>query len=121
MTWLQWFLLVLALHLPVLGLLYVLWIQHERGDIWRFDPGWRRHFWWIWKGFHLFGIVGFIPDVLANYITLAAAFYHWPGRAFTFSKHLLPLSRLTGWRGTVANMVADVLDDLAPSGDHIHR
>jgi hypothetical protein len=97
----------LLLHLPILGLLYVFWIQHERG-------GW-------WKLCHVFGAIGFLPDVLANYTTLALIFYRWPGRAFTFSKHLLPLSRLPDWRGSAANIVADVLDDLAPSGDHIHR
>lgn len=98
--------LYLGLHLPALGLCYWLWIQHERG-------GW-------WRLCHVFGIIGFIPDVVANYTTLALIF-GWPGRAFTFSKHLKPLSRLPGLRGVVANIVADVLDDLAPSGNHIHR
>lgn len=102
-----WVGLYLVLHLPALGLLYFLWIQHERG-------GW-------WKLCHVFGILGFLPDVLANYTTLALTFWHWPGRAFTFSKHLAPLSRLDGRRGILANMVADVLDSLAPSGKHIQR
>lgn len=106
MNWLHYSLLIFALHLPVLFLLYAAWIQHERG-------GW-------WKLCHVFGAIGFIPDVVANYTTLALIF-GWPGRAFTFSKHLLPLSKLDGWRGRVANMVADVLDRIAPSGDHIHR
>lgn len=99
--------LYMVLHLPVLGLLYAIWIQHERG-------GW-------WKLCHIFGVVGFVPDVVANYTTLAAIFRRWPGRDFTFSKHLKPLSELPGWRGRIANIVADVLDWLAPSGNHIHR
>lgn len=116
-----WFALYMALHLPALGLCYWLWIQHERGDIWRLDPGWRRHFWWSWKVCHVFGILGFLPDLVANYTTLAVIFWRWPGRAFTFSKHLAPLSHLGGRRGILANMVADVLDYLAPSGKHINR
>lgn len=96
----------LAVHLPTLFICYWLWIQHERG-------GW-------WKVFHIFGILGFLPDVFANYTTLAMIF-GWPGRAFTFSKHLKPLSLLDGWRGRLANMVSDVLDGIAPSGNHIHR
>lgn len=104
MTWLA---LYLVLHLPALGLLYFLWIQHER-------DGW-------WKAFHIFGAIGFIPDVVANYTTLAAIFRRWPGRAYTFSKHLKPLSQLPGSRGQLANIVADVLDDLAPGGNHTHR
>ncbi len=107
MTWLHYLVLYLVLHLPVLGVLYTLWIQHERG-------GW-------WRACHVFGFSGFALDVFANYTTLAVIFWNWPGRAFTFSKHLKPLSQLPGRRGVVANMVADVLDDLAPSGDHIHR
>lgn len=102
-----WFALYIILHLPVLGLLYWAWIQHERG-------GW-------WQLCHVFGIVGFLPDVVANYTTVAVIFRRWPGRAFTFSKHLKPLSLLPGWRGRIANIVADVLDWLAPSGNHIHR
>lgn len=103
----SWAALYLVLHLPALGLLYFLWIQHERG-------GW-------WKLCHFFGIFGFLPDMLANYTTLAIAFWHWPGRAFTFSKHLKSLCLLSDRRGMLANITADVLDDLAPSGNHIHR
>lgn len=102
----SWLALYLVLHLPVLGVLYFFWIQHERG-------GW-------WKAFHVFGIIGFLPDVLANYTTLAAIFRRWPGRAFTFSKHLWPLSQDAGWRGRLARPVAAVLNHLAPSGNHIH-
>lgn len=107
MNWLHYALLVLVLHLPVLFVLYWAWIKHERGG--------------LWKLCHVFGLIGFIPDVLANYTTLALIFWRWPGRAYTFSKHLKPLSQLNGWRGRVANMVADVLDRMAPSGNHIHR
>jgi len=107
MTWMHYLGLYVVLHLPVLGLLYWAWIQHERG-------GW-------WKLCHVFGAIGFLPDVVANYTTLAWIFWRWPGRAFTFSKHLKPLSMLPGHRGELANLVADVLDELAPSGNHIHR
>lgn len=106
MNALGYLVLYLALHLPALFVVYCLWIQNERG-------GW-------WKLCHVFGFIGFIPDVVANYTTLALIF-GWPGRAFTFSKHLKPLSLLDGWRGRVANKVADVLDRIAPSGNHIHR
>ncbi len=106
MTWLHYLGLFLVLHLPVLFILYCLWIQHERG-------GW-------WKVCHLFGVPGAVLDIFSNYTTLALIF-GWPGRAFTFSKHLKPLSLLDGWRGRVANMVADILDRIAPSGNHIHR
>ncbi len=99
--------LYLLLHLPALFLLYWAWIQHERG-------GW-------WKLFHVFGIFGFLPDMLANYTTLAFVFRRWPGRAITFSKHLASLCLLEGRRGILANIVADVLDGLAPSGKHIQR
>lgn len=115
-----WFALYLALHLPALGLCYWLWIQHERGDTWKAYGGWRARVAPAWKVFHLFGIIGFLPDLFVNYTTLAVIF-GWPGKAFTFSKHLAPLSRLDGWRGILANMVADVLDGLAPSGKHIQR
>lgn len=121
MSWLHYLGLVFVLHLPALFILYTLWIQHEWAAIWKLDQGWRRHVWWVHLGWHVFGAIGFLPDVVANYTTLAAIFRRWPGRAFTFSKHLLPLSKLDGWRGRLANMVADVLDRLAPSGDHIHR
>lgn len=107
MNILSWIVLYLLLHLPALWLLYFLWIQHERG-------GW-------WKVFHLFGVIGFLPDVVANYTTLAILFWSWPGRAFTFSKHLKTLCLISGGRGRLANMIADILDDLAPSGNHIHR
>lgn len=120
MNWLHYLGLYALLHLPGLGVLYALWIQYERAAIWRIDPGWRRHWWWGHYGWHFFGIVGFIPDVLANYTTLALIFWRWPGRAFTFSKHLWPLSQDTGWRGRLARPVAAVLDRLAPSGNHIH-
>ncbi len=106
MTWLQAIGLYLILHLPVLWVRYALWIQHERG-------GW-------WKVCHIFGPAGFLLDVFANYTTLALIF-GWPGRSFTFSKRLLPLSQQDGWRGQLANIVADVLDWMAPSGDHVHR
>lgn len=106
MNWLDWVGIYLIGHLPALGVLYTLWIQHERG-------GW-------WKLCHVFGILGFIPDVLANYTTLALIFMRWPGRAYTFSKHLWPLSIDGGWRGVLARPVADILNRLAPSGNHIH-
>lgn len=102
-----WLVLYLVLHLPALFLCYWAWIQHERG-------GW-------WKACQVFGILGFLPDMVANYTTLAVIFWRWPGKDFTFSKHLKPLSQLAGWRGQLANMVADVLDGMAPSGNHIHR
>ncbi len=107
MTWLHYLGLYAVLHLPVLFVLYWAWIQHERGG--------------LWKLCHFFGVIGFIPDALANYTTLALIFWRWPGRAYTFSKHLKPLSLLDGWRGQVANITADVLDAIAPSGNHIHR
>lgn len=105
MNWLLW---SLVLHLPVLFVLYVLWIQHERGG--------------LWKLCHIFGLIGFIPDVVANYTTLALIFWREPSPgAFTFSKQLWYLSRDGGWRGRLARPVAAVLDRLAPSGNHIHR
>lgn len=107
MSWLEISLWAFALHLPALLVLYAAWIQHERGG--------------LWKLCHVFGLIGFIPDVLANYITLALLFRRWPGRAYTFSKHLKPLSQLDGWRGHLANLISDVLDRIAPSGNHIHR
>lgn len=119
---LKYFLLILVLHLPVLFLRYALWIKHEYGAIWRLDPGWRRHFWWIHYGWHIFGIDGFFLDVIANYTTLRWMFGRKPAPgARTFSKQLWHLCKEEGMRGRVANMVADVLDWLAPSGDHIHR
>jgi hypothetical protein len=122
MNWLHYTLLVLALHLPVLFVLYALWVQHERGDIWRLDPGWRRHVWWAWKVFFIFGGRGFVLDVVANYTTLRWIFGRKPAPgARTFSKQLWHLCKEDGLRGRIANMVADVLDSLAPSGNHIHR
>ena len=109
MTWLHYFGLYAVLHLPALFILYALWIQHERG-------GW-------WKVFHVFGIAGFLPDVTANHTSLAVIFgFRWPEpKAWTFSQQLEHLCKLGGKTGALANGVADVLDDLAPSGKHIHR
>jgi len=107
--------LYLVLHLPALFLCYWAWIQHERGAIWRLDPGWRRRVWWIHYGWHFFGIVGYIPDVVANYTTLFLIF-GWPGRAFTFSKHLGRLIVNTGLRGKLARPIAAILNRLTPSG-----
>jgi hypothetical protein len=105
MSWGEWFLLYAVLHLPALFLCYAIWIQHERG-------GWC-------KVLHFFGIVGFPVDVFANYTTLAIIFWRWPGKSFTFSKHLSPLSALPGRRGDLARKVAAILNRIAPSGAHI--
>lgn len=108
MTYLEYFLLYVVLHLPVLFALYWAWIKHEKG-------GW-------WKLCHVFGVLGFGPDVLANHTSLALIFYRWPKPdAWTFSQQLEHLCKEGGARGVVANMVADVLDRVAPSGKHIKR
>lgn len=120
-VFLIWLVLYLVLHLPALGVCYWLWIQHERAETWKVHGGWRAKVAPFWLVFHAFGILGFLPDVFANYTTLAAIFWRWPGRAFTFSKHLWPLSLDAGWRGRLARPVAAVLDWLAPSGNHIHQ
>lgn len=123
MNWLHYLGLYAALHLPALFVLYALWIQHERAAIWRIDPGWRRHVWWVHLGWHVFGIAGYIPDVLANYTTLRWIFGRKPEPgARTFSQQLAYLCKEDGWRGHAANIVADVLDGLTPSGKpHINR
>jgi hypothetical protein len=105
-NWLHFLGLYAVLHLPALFVLYALWVQHERG-------GWC-------KVFYAFGGRGFLLDVVANYTTLALIF-GWPGRAVTFSKRLKTLCQMDGWRGRIANQIADVLDGIAPSGNHIHR
>lgn len=108
MTYLAYFLLYVVLHLPILFALYWAWIKHEKG-------GWR-------KIYHFFGLIGYVPDVIANHSSLALIFYRWPEPdAWTFSQQLEHLCKEDGLRGIVANMVADVLDGLAPSGKHIHR
>lgn len=122
MSWLHYLGLYLVLHLPVLFIRYALWIQHERGAIWRLDSGWHRHFWWFHYGWHVLGIDAFLLDVVANYTTLRWIFGRKPAPgARTFSKQLWHLCKEDGLRGRIANMAADVLDWLAPSGDHIHR
>ncbi|MDO8778905.1 MAG: hypothetical protein Q7K57_61335 [Burkholderiaceae bacterium] len=122
MNWMHYLGLVFVLHLPVLFVLYTLWIQHERAAIWKLDPGYRRHVWWVHYGWHIFGVIGYMPDVAANYTTLRWIFGRKPAPgAHTFSKQLWHLCREEDDRGRLANMVADVLDRIAPSGDHTHR
>ena len=98
--------LYLVLHLPFLAICYVLWIQHERGG--------------VWKLCHVFGILGYLPDVVANHTTFAFLFWRKPeSGAWTFSQQLGNLVQDDGWRGVLARRIAAVLDRIAPSGKHI--
>lgn len=98
--------LYLVLHVPALALCYVLWIQHERGG--------------LWKACHVFGIIGYLPDVFANHTTFALLFWRKPASgSWTFSQQLGNLVLDAGWRGVLARPVAAVLDRIAPSGRHI--
>ena len=91
-----------------LFILYVLYIQHERGGPWRL--------------FVLFGVLGWPLDFFLNYTFFAAAFMAWPERgAYTFSRQLAYLQHRNGWRGEIARPIAALLNAIAPSGTHIKR
>lgn len=92
--------------LLVLLPLYSLWVQHERGGLWR-------HLKWV-------AIVAGPVDVVLNYTELALLTWDWPRKEeYTFSKRLSRLSRLTGYRGAFGRLGKLILDRIAPSGLHI--
>ena len=85
---------------------YALYIQYERGG--------------LWAVFKLFGIPGFLLDLVLNYVMFSAIFRAWPeSGAYTFSKQLYFLQYRNGWRGEIARPIVSLLNAIAPSGAHI--
>lgn len=98
MTWLAFWLSPMGLFV-----LYVLYIQHERGG--------------VWVAFKLFGIPGYPLDVFYN-LLLCAVFGRLPQK-YTISVELPILAQIPGWRGDFAIALANFLNWFAPSGAHV--
>ena len=88
-----------------LFILYVLWVQSERG-------GW-------WRVFNLVRIIGEPFDVFCQYTVANLWFWEISFREPTISARIGRLMADTGWRGHWARLIAHHLNALAPSGKHI--
>lgn len=86
-----------------LFLLYVLYVQYERGG--------------AWIVFKLFGIPGYPLDVFYN-VVLCLLMGRLPTK-LTITVELPILAQVPGWRGEVAIALANLLNRLAPSGRHV--
>lgn len=84
---------------------YFLFIQHERGG--------------LWKVFKLVSIPAWFLDAGLNYTLFSICFWKWPGKSYTFSKQLANLRVMTDWRGPIGQALADLLNAIDPSGKHI--
>lgn len=98
MTWLAFWLSPMGLFV-----LYVLYIQHERGG--------------VWIVFKLFGIPGYPLDVFYNCV-LCFCMFRLPTK-LTITVELPILAQVPGWRGEVAIALANFLNWIAPSGRHV--
>ena len=91
----------------LLALLYPLAIQYERGGVWLVVLP--------------ITFIALLIDVAANYTELALVTWDFPRKGeHTFSQRLYRLVRTPGWRREVCIPVANVLNWIAPDGQHIH-
>lgn len=91
----------------LLGLLYPIAIQYERGPLW---------------AIFLFPVVlvALIVDVWVNYTEASLIFWELPQhQEHTVSQRLERLQYDPGWRGEIARVVVPILNFIAPSGQHI--
>lgn len=98
MTWLAFWLSPMGLFV-----LYVLYIQHERGG--------------VWIVFKLFGIPGYPLDVFYN-VVMCFCMGRLPTK-LTITVELPALAKLGGLRGEFAIALANFLNWFAPSGKHV--
>lgn len=98
MTWLAFWLSPMGLFV-----LYVLYIQYERGG--------------AWIVFKLFGIPGYPLDVFYN-VVLCLLMGRLPTK-LTITVELPALAKLGGLRGEFAIALANFLNWFAPSGKHV--
>ncbi|MBI2725391.1 MAG: hypothetical protein HYX42_03990 [Polaromonas sp.] len=86
-----------------LFLLYVLYVQYERGG--------------FWVAFKVFGIFGYPLDVFYN---MLMCFFTWQKPvAWTITVQLPAIAKVPGWRGEFAIALANFLNWFAPSGQHV--
>lgn len=102
MTWLLWSIAFLFTP-PGLLVCYIGYIQYERGP--------------KWVAFKLFGILGYLPDVFYNFV-LCLLMGRLPTKP-TITVELPTLAQLPGLRGEVAIALANFLNWIAPSGQHV--
>lgn len=104
--WLE-FLLVFPLWGPALMLLlYFIYIQHERGG--------------LWKACELVAVIGYPYDVLLQYTLFQVYFWEIaPLGETTISMRLARLVSRRDWRGIWARRLAWLLNKLSPKGVHV--
>lgn len=91
----------------LLGLLYPIAIQSERGPLWA-----------IFLSPIVF--VTLVIDVWVNYTEASLIFWEFPRKGeYTVSQRLERLQYDLGWRGDIARVVVPILNYIAPSGQHI--
>jgi hypothetical protein len=98
-------LLLVFVILPVLLLVgYYIFIQSNRGGLWRV--------------LYLVGIPAAIVDIATNFSTAIFLFWEFPNE-WTVSQRLDRLVQTSGWRAKLARHLSKFLNDIDPHHNHI--